>query len=292
MSENLLEIRDLRKSFGNIEALKGIDLTILPGHIHALVGPNGAGKTTILRAVSGLLGEFDGQILLKGALIPDALATHSIGYLPESFGAPEMVRVHRYLDIMAAVSGRKDPGLGGRAGLMFDLKQYKKHKISQLSKGTERRLALAIAFDGPHSLIVLDEPMSGLDPAQRRELTRIIRESTKEDNIGFLLSTHELATVEELADVVHFVKEGTLARSMHLNQITDPSFVIRVGKERGSIERMEDLHWVDLKNVYELIVYEQELENVVSQIRESGMQLLGIFPNSTAEQVYRDVFDA
>lgn len=292
MSEVLLEINNLRKSYGKVEALKGIHLSVLPGDVHALVGPNGAGKTTIMRAVSGLLGTFDGQILLNGVLIPKALATHSVGYLPESFGAPELVRVHRYLDIMAAISGRDDAILNGRAAHMFDLAQYQKHKLSQLSKGTERRLALAIAFDGPHILMVLDEPMSGLDPAQRIELTRIIRESAKEDNVGYLLSTHELATVEELADVVHFVKEGTIARSMQLNQITDPSYLIRVGKARGSIESMADLPWVDLKNVYELVVYEQELERVVSQIRTSGMQLLGIFPNSTAGQVYREVFDA
>lgn len=291
MREILLEINNLRKTYGRVEALKGINLSILPGDVHALVGPNGAGKTTIMRAVAGLLGKFDGQIMLNDASIPNALGTHSVGYLPESFGAPELVRVHRYLDIMAAISGRNDPGLHGRAAHMFDLEQYKKHKLSQLSKGTERRLALSIAFDGPHTLIVLDEPMSGLDPAQRRELTHIIRESAK-DNVGFLLSTHELATVEELADVVHFIKQGTIARSMQLNQITDPSYVIRVGKERGSIERMADLPWVDLKNVYELVVYEQELERIVSQIRASGMQLLGIFPNSTAEQAYREVFDA
>ena len=216
----VLVVRGLRKSFashlslGRTEVLKGIDFEVRRGEIYGLLGPNGAGKTTTIKSIMGLLRPDCGSVEIFGLPARDPAARISLGFLPENPYFYDYLTAREFLDFSARLAGlpagRRASGIEAlldRVGLgkvpAIPLRKY--------SKGMIQRVGLAQALLGDPELVVLDEPMSGLDPVGRREFRDIIL-GLREAGRTVFFSSHILQDAEMICDRVGMLKAGRMIR--------------------------------------------------------------------------------
>ena len=196
-------------------AVRGLDLRVGPGEVGALVGENGAGKTTALRLLAGLLRPDSGEALLGGVPAVRARARRGLGYADEEEAGPGTATVGEILEFAAILAGagrRESRGLAAAAAAELGLDGALGMPVRRCSRGTRRRLALARALVGCPAALLLDEPLTGLDPLARERAVAAIR-SAADRGAAVLLSLHTAAAVEALADRVFVLRDGALAAS-------------------------------------------------------------------------------
>ncbi|WP_297073451.1 ABC transporter ATP-binding protein [Thermococcus sp.] len=215
----MIVLEDVGKTIGGREVLRGISLTVKPGEIHAYLGHNGAGKTTTFRLILGLLVPDSGRIEVFGLnplRNPEIRAR--IGYLPEyDLLYPNLSvwdNLRRYALLKGVFDGRELRDLLE----FFELGKYAKKKVSTLSSGTQRRVAMARTFLGNPEVLILDEPTKGLDPEWRLEFKRFLKDYARENNASVLFSTHILGDVDEVCGRVTVIKEGQILFSGSLKE--------------------------------------------------------------------------
>jgi len=214
MAENVLQVRGLRKNYGNLEALRGIDFDVAPGEVFALIGPNGAGKTTALRIVATILRPTEGEIVVDGidAVREPGRVRELISYLPEEAGAYKNMKAIDYLKFVAQVffERREDVERAlATAREVTDLGDRLDDKLGSFSKGMTRKLLLARTVMTSPRLAILDEPTSGLDVINALELRERIK-SLARGGMSVLLSSHNMLEIEFLSDRVALISGGVI----------------------------------------------------------------------------------
>lgn len=205
----MLEVSNLRKSFGETVAVDGLSFTIEPGEIMGLIGQNGAGKTTTFRLVLNLLVANAGQTLWNGESIGEGLLDN-IGYLPEERGLDEKLTVEQQLLYLGQLNGMTKREVTESIDIWmerFQVKGERKDKISSLSKGNQQKVQLIATLMHEPDLIILDEPFSGLDPVNAELLEDGIRRAAKR-GASIIFSSHNMANVESLCQSVVMLKNG------------------------------------------------------------------------------------
>jgi ABC-2 type transport system ATP-binding protein len=194
-------------------AVEGITLDLRRGEIFGLLGPNGAGKTTTLKMILGLARPTSGRVLLQGRDPRDPAARASLGYLPENPCFYDHLTATEYLDLVGSLFGLTRAERRQRSAELLErlgLAPHATKSLRKFSKGMTQRLGLAQALVNRPELLVLDEPMSGLDPIGRAEVKQLLREE-RERGATVLLTSHVLAETEAIADRVGILKSGRLA---------------------------------------------------------------------------------
>jgi ABC-2 type transport system ATP-binding protein len=206
-----------------VNALADLDLSVIPGSIYGFVGPNGAGKSTTIKILVGLVRPSAGAAKLFGQPISDPRARLAVGYLPENPSFHDFMRpleVMRYLGRLSGLSGgdldRRAEELLERVGLS----EARDLTVRKFSKGMVQRLGLAQALIHDPPLLVLDEPMSGLDPIGRKEVRDLVLELGRQGKTIFF-STHILSDVESICDRVGMLLHGRLVREGALGSLLD-----------------------------------------------------------------------
>jgi ABC-2 type transport system ATP-binding protein len=208
-SSPVIEVRGLRKSYGSVEAVRGIDFSVQPGEVFGLLGPNGAGKTTTVEILEGLRPRTSGEVRVLG-LDPETQSRaikDRIGVSLQSTTLPDKITVWEAIELFAAFYTRNsDP-----AALLKRLQLWEKRNAyySTLSGGQQQRLALALAMVNEPELIFLDEPTTGLDPQVRLEIHGLIQE-LRQSHRTLLLTTHYIEEAERLCDRVAIIDEGRI----------------------------------------------------------------------------------
>jgi ABC-2 type transport system ATP-binding protein len=204
-------IGGLSKSYGRVQALNEVNLTIVPG-IHGLLGPNGAGKTTLMRILATILDADRGEITWGEAFNwkhPKTIKG-KVGYLPQHFGMYKYLKVEEALRDVALFKDIPRAQEKAQVELAMEranLTEYAKRKVGQLSGGMLRRLGVAQAILGEPALLIMDEPSVGLDPAERINLRKLIRDYDNGERI-VLISSHIVKDVESLCDQVSIMNRG------------------------------------------------------------------------------------
>jgi ABC-2 type transport system ATP-binding protein len=212
----LIEVKNLVKKYGNHTAVKGISFKVDTGKIYGFLGPNGAGKSTTMNIMTGCLAATDGQVLINGHDIfqePKA-AKKCIGYLPELPPVYMDMTPIEYLTFVGKARGVNKAELVSQIEEIMEMTgidNVKNRLIKNLSKGYRQRVGLAQALVGYPEIIILDEPMVGLDPKQIIEIRELIK-SLKENHTVFL-SSHILSEVSEICDYVMIISDGRLVAS-------------------------------------------------------------------------------
>jgi ABC-2 type transport system ATP-binding protein len=216
-----IETTSLRKQYGALTAVDGINLSVDAGEVFGFLGPNGAGKTTTVKMLLGLVAPSAGEARVLGCRPGDPAAMRRIGFLPEHFRFPPWLTAYNFLDThgqlygMSAAERRKRiPGLLERVGLGGRARS----RLGEFSKGMQQRVGLAQALLNEPALIFLDEPTSGLDPVGRYEVREIIRE-LRQRGVTVFLNSHFLSEVEVTCDRVAIVKRGRLVRVGSLEEL-------------------------------------------------------------------------
>jgi len=198
-----LIVRDLRKTYGKTEVLRGIDLEVEEGEVFALLGPNGAGKTTLIRILAEGLSYDTGEVLIFGMPLSKETA-RLMGYVPQESIAYGALTVEENLRFYADLYDAPADGVGELIG-RFELPPKKKAR--ELSGGQLKKLSLAIALLHEPKILILDEPSNGLDVPARRELWEII-ESFRRGGKTVIIATHYMEEAERLADDVAVMNGG------------------------------------------------------------------------------------
>ena len=221
----MLNIRNLRKLYGNYHALDGLDMEIEEGALYGFVGPNGAGKTTTIKIISGLLMPDAGDVEIDGI---DALAQpyrlkEKIGYVPDYFGVYDNLKVSEYMEFFASCYGmegltarKRSQTLLEQVGLGDKLDFY----VDGLSRGMKQRLSLARALLHEPVLLVMDEPAAGLDPRTRLEFRETVRELNQQ-GMTILLSSHLLTDLTELCTDVGIIDGGRMLLTGSVEEIIE-----------------------------------------------------------------------
>jgi len=226
----VVEIRGLTKTFEvgffrkKVEAVRGVDLEVRPGEIFGVLGPNGAGKTTTIKILLGLVFPTKGTVKLFGRERPGPDQMRRLGYLPESPYVYQYLRAHEFLDLCGRLCGmsaadrkRRSDEVIAKVGLAHATDR----PIGKFSKGMTQRIGLAQALLHDPELLILDEPMSGLDPIGRKEVRDLVLEEKRRGKT-VLFTSHILTDVETLCDRVAIVNRGKVTAYGALDTLLKP----------------------------------------------------------------------
>jgi len=215
----ILSVRDVAKSFGDVKAVDGVSFDLRPGTITGLLGRNGAGKTTTLRMINGIFFPDRGEIRLFGGDSKDA--RDRVGYLPEERGLYKKMKVLELLLFLAEIKGRASAAMKGAAEKWlkrFELWDRKDVKLEELSKGNQQKVQLIGALLHDPEILILDEPMAGLDPVNVVLVRRLLLE-LKAEGKTILLSTHQMAEAEKLAEEIVLIHHGKVVLGGSLAEV-------------------------------------------------------------------------
>ena len=219
----MIEVSHLTKQYGNHLAVDDVSFTVADGQICGLLGPNGAGKSTIMNILTGYLSATSGQVTVAGHPLPEEAdaAKACVGYLPEQPPLYPEMTVQEYLTFAAELKGvkkaeRKEQVY--RAARRTGVETVLPRLIRSLSKGYKQRVGIAQALLGSPRLIILDEPMVGLDPAQVIEIRKLIRELGRAHTV--ILSSHILSEVQAVCQQILILSKGHLAAAGSLEELT------------------------------------------------------------------------
>lgn len=210
----MLEVKDLRKDYAGFQAVNGISFSLKPGDILGFIGANGAGKTTTIRMLATLLEPSSGTATIDGydILKQPMEVRQRIGYMPDFFGLYDDVKVWEYLDFFATIHqipARERPAVIKQALELTDLTVKRNAFVQTLSRGMQQRLCLAKCLVHDPSLLLLDEPASGLDPRARAELKELILELGRMGKI-IIVSSHILPELSDFCNTVAIIERGNM----------------------------------------------------------------------------------
>ena len=237
MTDKLIEIRGVRKRYGAVNAVDGVDLTVGAGELFGLIGHNGAGKTTLFRMMLGLLPASAGEIYIGGQAVRGAAfreVRRTIGYLPESLALYDNLSGLETLHFFARLKGvdrSTCPALLARVGLADAASQ----RVRNYSKGMRQRLGFAQALLGNPRLLFLDEPTNGLDPQGILDFYRMLAE-LRQGGVTVVLTSHILAEIQQRVDRLALMRSGriqALGTMQALREGQDLPLTLHVGFRPG-----------------------------------------------------------
>lgn len=220
----MLLVKDLVKHYGSHEALKGISFHVEEGQIVGLLGQNGAGKTTTMNIITGYMSATSGHVAIRGIDILEQpkKAKKLLGYLPEQPPLYENMTVREYLQFVSELKGLKNKEARQETEDIMaktNLSERENVLIKHLSKGYKQRVGLAQALVGNPPLLILDEPMVGLDPNQIIEMRALIRSLGKGHTV--ILSSHILSEIESVCDHIIILNQGSVAAEDETRQLSE-----------------------------------------------------------------------
>ncbi len=210
----MLDVLGLKKRYGDLEAVKGISFQLMSGDVFGFIGSNGAGKTTTIRMIATLLEPSEGTARLnKVDILEDPMQIRRmIGYMPDFFGLYDDIKVFEYLEFFASlydIPKRRQPLIINDVLSMTNLHGKRDAFVQSLSRGMQQRLCLARCLVHDPTLLLLDEPASGLDPRARSELKDLILELGKSGKI-LIVSSHILPELTDFCNKVGIIERGDL----------------------------------------------------------------------------------
>lgn len=275
----MLKIEDLKKTYGKVSALDGLDMTIGDSALYGFVGPNGAGKTTTIKIITGLLLPDSGRVMIDGvdAVREPGKLKESIGYVPDNFGVYDNLKVSEYMEFFSSCYGlyglkarKRYMELLGQVGLDEKTDFY----VDGLSRGMKQKLCLARALIHDPSLLIMDEPTSGLDPRTRYEFKEILKD-LREQNKTVIISSHILSELSEFCTDIGIIEQGKILVEGSMDDIlsrinTSNPLIISVFSHRDTAMAILKSH----PNVETIMIREEDIIVGFSGDRQDEANLL------------------
>lgn len=266
----IVEAEKLTKDYGTVNALSGLNLKLNPGEVYGLLGPNGAGKSTFIKIISGLIEPSSGIVRVMGYNVAtDSVITKSkIGYVSENSMLYESLSPRDFFEFVASVrkiDKRTANERVERLASAFGLTQYYDSPIGTLSMGTRQKISIIAALLHEPPLLLLDEPLNGLDAKTSRIVKDVISLHSKRKDHAVLFSTHIMEIAENLCDRIGIIYKGKIVAEGSLQELRSEASKITVSnigsEESGSSATLEE---VFLKLTHE----EEEIAETVRALRE------------------------
>lgn len=268
---NIIEMKNITKTFGSVVAMKNVDLSIKKGTVHGFIGPNGAGKTTTIRVLLGILKADEGtsKIFDMDSWF-DAVDIHkNIAYVPGDVSLWPNLTGGEVVDFFANLKGGIDEEKKLELYAKFDLDPSKKCRT--YSKGNRQKVALVAALASQADIYIFDEPTSGLDPLMESVFQSYV-EILKKQNKTILLSSHILSEVEKLCDVISIIKEGEIVETGTLDELrylTGIQIMVETKKPILDLDKQTGVSGVtNVKNKYTFLLDPNHYSSLIKYIGE------------------------
>lgn len=231
----MLDIRHISKTFGKLEVLKNVHIGFERGQAVAIIGPNGSGKTTLIKSILGMVVPESGSISFQGQTIgQDAGYRRYIGYMPQIGRYPDNMQIGQLFDMMRDLRNDTDTTLDEELIHAYRLPDIYQKSMRTLSGGTRQKVSAALAFLFSPPVMILDEPTAGLDPLSAEILKEKVQRE-KQRNKLFLVTSHIMSDLEELATDVLYLVEGRVVFFKSLNTLKTETGEERLGRAIAQI---------------------------------------------------------
>ncbi len=286
--QGFVVLRNVTKSYGQFRALDNVSFEIEEGEIFGYIGPNGAGKTTTMKILVGLLSDFQGEVSIGGCQIRKQKneAHKLLGYLPQNVAFQEWRTIDHALKTFGKLSGLKDTEIEERIPEILDLMglgDVRHKKISQLSGGMAQKVGLAQALLHDPKLLILDEPMGGLDPLSRYQFKEIVLKLGRKGTT-ILFSSHILSDVQDVADRIGILSHGKVKQVGKLVDLKSRlsgqkvvevllSYISDKWQELGSVKGVKDVEQPSPGRILVTVENDADPDLVVDGIIHSVVKL-------------------
>ena len=275
----MLELKNVSKSFGKFKALDNLTMTIPQGSVYGLVGPNGAGKTTAIRHITGVYRPDEGEITMEGLPIyENPQVKQAIGYIPDEIFYFSSATLKDMAKFYRGLYPRFDMALFQRLSEVFQLPMGS--PIRRFSKGMQKQAAFQLTLSIRPDVLVLDEPVDGLDPVMRRQVMSLILAEVAERNTTVLISSHNLRELEDVCDHVGIMNHGKMLLERSLADMQGNTVKLQMV---GDVpEGLEILHQSSTGRLQTLVVRGNARE-VEAQVEAAEPMFYDILPLSLEE---------
>lgn len=216
----MIQAKDLAKAFGNVRALDGVNMSVPRGAVYGLVGPNGAGKTTLLEHICGIQKQQSGQVLVAGQpVFENVQVKETIAFVPSDLHFQPQARIEDMRNLHAALYPGFSQARFVQLSRLFEMEQSL--AVRSLSKGMKKQVAFWLALAKSPDLLVLDEPLDGLDPATRRKVWSAVMEDVAERGMTVLTSSHNLRELTDVCDHVGMMEKGRMILERPLAELQE-----------------------------------------------------------------------
>ncbi len=285
----MIEVNNLIKNFGSFRALDGVNMCVGTGDIYGLVGPNGAGKSTLIRHLTGVYRQDAGEIYIAGEPVyENRKIKEMIAYIPDElfyFLQADAIEMMRYYK---GIYPAFDEKMFYRMQEFFPAIDIKRN-IRRLSKGMQKQVAFWLTICCRPKLMILDEPVDGLDPVMRRQIWSILMAEVQDNGMTVLVSSHNLRELEDVCDHVGIMNQGKVIIERSLSELQGNICKIQVACQSGMPklpDQFEVLHMSNIGRVYTMIVRGNPKE-AAEAIRTEGdnLAIVDILP-LTLEEIF------
>ena len=230
----MIELKEVVKSFDGFRALDGLSLHVPRGSVYGLVGPNGAGKTTAIKHIAGILRADSGEVLVDGeGVFENAAAKARLAYIPDDVFYFPQACVQDMMRFYRGIYRSFDSARFERLGRVFDIDP--RRPIRRLSRWMQKQAAFWLAVSLRPQVLILDEPVDGLDPVMRRQVWAIIMQDVAENGLTVLISSHNLRELEDVCDRVGMISRGKLLLERGLSDLQDSICKIQIALPQGVV---------------------------------------------------------
>ena len=280
----MLEVVNIEKSYGKKKILHDISFSIEKGQIKALVGPNGSGKTTLMNTMTNLLKRDGGQVLVDGKEFKDEKIFNHISFFKDEKILDENLYGMDYLNYIKNVYKRTKDDVD-RVIKEIGIESFVKSKTGSYSLGMKKKLMLAMDFLPQRDIILLDEPLSGLDPTSVIKMMALIKKKAK-DGQGILISSHSLNDIDEITNNILFLKDGKILEEVLENE----KFIEIISNDNEKLSSVLKSKGFNMdKNMISL--NNNSINDILSIIIENNIEILDIKRRSkTSQERYKELF--
>lgn len=223
----MIEVKGLVKAYGSKRALDGLNMSVPKGSIYGLVGPNGAGKTTVLQHICGAMKPDAGSVLVAGEPVFENVQVKSkVAFIPSDFFHFSQATVADMRELYASIYNGFDKQRYAKLAQLFEIDE--KTPMKSLSKGMKKQVAFWIVLSVRPDLLLLDEPIDGLDPATRRKVMGVIVDEVAQRNMTVLMSSHNLRELTDVCDYVGIMESGRMHLERPLSELQDNFVKVQV----------------------------------------------------------------
>lgn len=281
----MIEVRNVMKEFDGFRALDNMSMTVQTGSVYGLVGPNGAGKSTIIRHLTGIYRQDAGEITIDGAPVFENPEVKSrIAYIPDDIFYYANASIREMMDFYRSIYLHFDAERFKKLSDVFGLDP--KRQMRRLSKGMQKQAAFWIAVSLRPEILILDEPVDGLDPVMRRRIWSIIMADVAENGTTVLVSSHNLRELEDVCDSVGIMNKGKIMIERSLNELQENIVKIQLALPDGESlpEGLDILHKSNTGRLQSLIMHGTQ-EELTEKLQSAHPLFIDAVP-LTLEEIF------
>lgn len=283
----MIEVRQLVKKFGELEVLKGLELNVRKGSIYGLVGSNGAGKTTLLKLLAGIYRPDEGSLLVEGQPVFENTGTkENIVFIPDELFYFNQYSIRETADFFRQVYPTWDENRFNELSKVFGIDV--KRRVTKLSKGMKRQVSFWLALSIKPRVLILDEPLDGLDPMIRSKVKKLLMADVAEREMSIVISSHNLRELEDICDYMGILHDGRIIIESELDTLKNGISKVQTAFPEGlpeGLAKAGNILYHEQRGSVQLLIMRGDEQEIKAQVQDFRPLLLDVLP-LTFEEIF------